>query len=155
MALPFKNEYLHRTAEKDGPCFVCSKPSSAVLTTDSDWFFVCLNHISDTSFCKPIVPLPPKTATVVQKDSMKMPAATSKAKDPVVDSASLTKPDANAKKPGAPIKPEPPAGPKKYLLTTSFFYLREKNYKKKAQTKQASQVLSQLSFPAVPKSKPQ
>ncbi|CAG8534789.1 6358_t:CDS:2 [Paraglomus occultum] len=50
-----KNLYTHRTATTERPCFICSRLSSAVLTTDDglDWFYVCVSHLNDRGFAKP------------------------------------------------------------------------------------------------------
>ena len=47
--------YSKKIATKANLCFICSKFTSTVLRNDSDYFYVCDNHLSDQSFCNPIV----------------------------------------------------------------------------------------------------
>jgi hypothetical protein len=44
--------YCRKTAVKDQLCFICSKFTSTVLRNDSDHFYVCDNHLMDSTFCK-------------------------------------------------------------------------------------------------------
>ncbi|GAB5590378.1 hypothetical protein Unana1_05278 [Umbelopsis nana] len=50
-----KNQYILKATAADRPCFVCSKFSSAVLTSadnsNEDWFYVCKSHLTDANFC--------------------------------------------------------------------------------------------------------
>lgn len=58
-APPFPNIWQHRkvadTAAKS--CDICLKPSTSVLVTPEkqDFFYVCLVHLKDTRFCKPLI----------------------------------------------------------------------------------------------------
>ncbi|ORX46198.1 hypothetical protein BCR36DRAFT_585338, partial [Piromyces finnis] len=51
----FYNEYIFRVArDREGSCFVCYKPTNYFLHSSQepkDWFYVCKNHINDSSFC--------------------------------------------------------------------------------------------------------
>ena len=155
----FVNKYTHRTATKESTCWVCGKFTTAVLTSnDQDWFYVCLNHINDISFCKPIAP-PTATATPpapVAATSLKSNAASGKK-----DEKSDAKKDGNETKkdeksgtssvttPAAELKPATPTGPKQYILDTKIFFLREDYHRKKKMAQQAKQVTAQL--PSVPR----
>jgi hypothetical protein len=50
-----KNHYVLKATAADRPCFVCSKFTTAVLTSsdnsNDDWFYVCKSHLTDTHFC--------------------------------------------------------------------------------------------------------
>lgn len=48
------SKYTLKTATKPGSCFICYKSTTAVLNHPNDFFFVCLSHIQDPSFCTPI-----------------------------------------------------------------------------------------------------
>lgn len=59
MSYPFEDKYrLRKVAETDWkPCFICYKPTSAVLITANqvDFFYVCLAHLKDArGFCTPV-----------------------------------------------------------------------------------------------------
>ncbi|KAI8929971.1 hypothetical protein BC831DRAFT_441778 [Entophlyctis helioformis] len=145
------NEYTWRTATTSGSCFVCNKESTAVLTNESnDWFYVCLSHLSDASFCRE-----KKTA-----DALPLSAAPPPANPP---SGSKAVPAATGTAPAAPAQAAPtaaqpaaapivPAGPKKVILTTNFHFLRENLMRKRAQAKTAKSVVSQM--PSVPRRPP-
>lgn len=45
------NNYSLRTTRDQRPCFVCGKLSSSVLDAPDDFFFICLSHTKDSSFC--------------------------------------------------------------------------------------------------------
>ncbi|TPX38522.1 hypothetical protein SeMB42_g06691 [Synchytrium endobioticum] len=147
MASAIRNVYLHRTADRDGPCWVCSKTSAACLTNEQgDWFFVCVNHLSDASFCTsldPPVPIPTKSPL---NASMPKSKGKSTSKDPATAHANVT-----ASTESSPAHPSPPkpTGPKGFALKSSFMFLRENEKKKKAERIAANQVKSLL--PSVPR----
>lgn len=82
-----KNQYILRATATDRPCFVCSKFSSAVLTSadnsNQDWFYVCKSHLTDANFCsvhggqspRPASPAAPKTP--IDKGSKATPESNS------------------------------------------------------------------------------
>jgi AAA-ATPase Vps4-associated protein 1 len=58
--MTLQNSYTVRIATQERPCFVCNKFTTTVLTSEdgaSDWFYVCMPHLADTSFCR-VVGLP-------------------------------------------------------------------------------------------------
>jgi AAA-ATPase Vps4-associated protein 1 len=159
------------SASKSGSCFVCYKESSAVLTNEKDFFYVCIGHILDYSFCKHQVSPPPKPTTpepkpkpVEEKNVADKSIKDGGEKDKIDGEKKETTKDPkagsnNAK--GGPItadpkefkevkevKPEPvkPGPGQKFVLTSNIFYLRENNLKKKQEAKLAKQI----SFPSVP-----
>lgn len=156
-------------------CWVCGKFTTAVLTSnDKDWFYVCLNHISDPSFCKPVaVVKPPATTPAVQKPSgsatsLKEKKVDEEEKKSEASSKTDTKgkTEADAKRSTQnlnkgkkketeklPETPEPPlpqtTGPKEYILDSKIFFMREDACKKKLAAKKAQQLTAQM--PTVPR----
>jgi hypothetical protein len=57
--MSFPNNYhLRRVADTSSkPCFICYKPTSAVLITpdQKDFFYVCLGHLKDRGFAIPVL----------------------------------------------------------------------------------------------------
>lgn len=51
--------YTRKTAAKGNICSICSKFTTTVLRNDFDFFYVCDNHLGDSTFCKIIyAPVP-------------------------------------------------------------------------------------------------
>jgi hypothetical protein len=160
-AVPFSNLYTKKTATAESSCWVCGKLTQLVLThNDIDWFFTCVGHLRDASFCKP-VPLPPPPK-VPEKDVT--PPSPKKLKSETEEGGTdaETKPKQDKKeekKPKKPVKkPEPVAAPpplpadqhKQFILDAKLFYMRQSQYRNKLQAKAARQVSQQL--PSVPRS---
>ncbi len=63
------NNYSLRTAKDQRPCFICGKFSSSVLDAPDDFFFICLSHTKDSSFCSIItIPITPTGSNKVTAD---------------------------------------------------------------------------------------
>jgi hypothetical protein len=113
--------YDRKTAGKEGCCFVCNKFTTTVLKSDSDWFYCCLGHLNDYSFC-----------TILKKENGQQENQSEegqKKSDP--------KPaDANPLEVTTRID--------RVRLHSNFLYLREKQRKK-------PQVSRKIEFPSVPR----
>eukprot|EP00842_Homolaphlyctis_polyrhiza_P000772 jgi/Hompol1/1696/HPOL_005684-RA len=132
------------------------KDSAEVLRNDADWFFVCVSHLSDVSFCRPEkVDASPQSSATATTTSQKTDLKT----DPKTDPKTASKP---ASKPASAVETEPqqlqtqaaataslPAQPKRYILSPNIYFLRENGIKKRAQAKSAKTLDAQL--PSVPR----
>ena len=49
--MALSNCYHLKTATEQRACFVCGKLSSSVFDAPDDFFFICLSHTKDQSFC--------------------------------------------------------------------------------------------------------
>ncbi|KAK5665892.1 DNA mismatch repair protein [Batrachochytrium dendrobatidis] len=129
--------YTLKTAVKPGTCFVCNKESQNVLTNGAgDWFYVCISHTSDRSFCRP------------EKVSLPAPSKPNPEKvEPKSDAASKETDSKPAEK--TPDAPTPLKESNQFTLTSNFVYLRQNYHKKREQAKSAKAISSQL--PSVPR----
>ncbi|RHZ82742.1 hypothetical protein Glove_104g42 [Diversispora epigaea] len=169
-----RNLYTNRTATSERPCFVCSKFTSAVLTTGDglDWFYICTSHLNDSSFASPVVPVSEPVKTTIKNDDstiipkkegekeMKRKEEKEEKKDELTTKEKNEKQDDDKEKKGElkkEIKSTPPSNqvsplppePKQYILHRDIFYLRESCLIKKRQEKESQNLLRQL--PSVPK----
>lgn len=172
---PMENRYLHRTAKSESSCFICGKFTTAVLASSDDFFYVCVNHIKDSSFCKCLNPPPPepteeekkkkaaeekkkkekeekmKKLEEEAKEKKKEEEAKDKKKEPeeVQEEKKIEKIEEETK---APVKkPEPLV----YALHNSFIYLRQKSKQDKIAAEKRKVVLQTLnSLPSPPKALP-
>ncbi|CAG8445425.1 7543_t:CDS:2 [Diversispora eburnea] len=173
-----RNLYTHRTATSERPCFVCSKFTSAVLTTGDglDWFYICTSHLNDSSFASPVVPVSEPVKTTIKHDDstiipkkegekeMKKKEEKDENKDENKDELTTKekkekqgddkeKKDELKKEIKSPLisnhVPPLPPEPKQYILHRDIFYLRESCLIKKRQEKESQNLLKQL--PNVPK----
>lgn len=162
-----ENKYRHRTATTEGTCFVCSKLTSAVFQSSSDFFFVCLTHIRDSSFCRKIIEeteqVPekigeekkiekakavPKTDAKTDKKSDKKPVEIKEDKEK--EESSKNKIDDEGESiPDSPdsasqdIKQSMPAI-QYFKICSQFMYLRERHYKQIAAAKKKRELLESL-----------
>ncbi len=110
---------------------------------DIDWFYVCVNHINDASFCKPVSPAQP----IATKDVVEMKKKNSAQKNTKEDDVNVkAKEQMTERSPAA--NPVAPISQKEYILDQKIFYLRENQYKQKQSSKKAKQVAAQI--PSVP-----
>ncbi|CAO3630602.1 unnamed protein product [Cunninghamella echinulata] len=177
-AAKIKNLYIARLTAQERPCFVCSKFTSVVLTSadnsNDNWFYTCRSHLGDFHFCSritdPSSPKPTKQKTTSEKLKDKQPES-----DSVVDLVSSigsafkswhNKDEKegkdvdkiNEQKSSSPSSPSPSSPsspvPPRFILQRDYFYLRQREYIKKLQKKQANETLKTLDFPSVPKVMP-
>ncbi|KAJ2831120.1 hypothetical protein GGI24_001685 [Coemansia furcata] len=156
-ALP-TNCYTQRTAAKDGACFVCNRFTPNVLITDhgapSDWFYVCPEHTSSSTFC---------TSTASgSADSAATPVKQGGSKDPSI-AADATKPSTAKTETEAEVTDGkdsevvqtplilPPAKTY-YTLNKDFFYLRQRPFIKRWEQEKDKSFAQ--SFPSVPHGRP-
>ena len=52
--MALSNRYRLKRAAEGKPCFICGKGSEYVLDASDDFFYVCLSHVKDSSFCTTI-----------------------------------------------------------------------------------------------------
>jgi hypothetical protein len=120
--------YDRKTAAKEGSCFVCNKFTTTVLKSESDWFYCCLGHLKDYSFCTILDQDPPPTTDNQQlkKEEDKKDQKGMEEKPTVAEALNQTKTIDRVK------------------LHSSFLYLREKQRKR-------PQVNRKIEFPSVPR----
>ena len=134
----FRNNYVHKTASKESACWVCGKFSSAVLTHhDIDWFYVCLNHIKDPAFCKPVNDGSEVASKAPTKQEGKGQEKLSKVEQKTNDIPAEEKSKEVHQKPVL-----------SYVLDEKLFYMREAECRKRLQAKNAKQLQDRL--PTVP-----
>jgi hypothetical protein len=161
-ALPFKNLYTHRTASRESTCFICGKFTSAVFThNDIDFFYVCLNHIKDPSFCKPAnLPYQPTAPSAKTSGTCQVPPGPVTQGVVIIDGPAPSKDDKGNdlvteknKSPQEVVQPQPQvvSQAKEYILDSKIFMLREQEYRKKQNAKQLKQVAD--SIPSVPRNR--
>ena len=120
-----ENKYRERTATKPSPCFVCFKSTSTVLESSNDFFFVCPNHVKDSTFCKSINPPVPTISTKPEK----------------INENSESKQSAKTE---SSLKTEAPVQIIFYQIHSSFVYLREKSIEEKLNNKRKIMLLKKL-----------
>ncbi|KAI8146470.1 VPS4-associated protein 1 [Fennellomyces sp. T-0311] len=65
------------------------------------------------------------------------------------------KKEENQQKTEGPTSPKSPQQPVRFILQRDYFYMRQREYAKKVQKKEANDRLKTLQFPEVPKTRPQ
>jgi hypothetical protein len=141
-----ENLYLWRTSTKAGQCFVCFKETTAVLTNELDFFYVCTNHIIDQSFCQHVIEQPIPEQLSKQPENLKQPdqpVIVDKDKDEVITGKKEI-PKVAIKIPDI-AKPGPN---QKFILHSNIFYMRQRHVKTK-ETKLSKN--TKIIFPSVPK----
>ncbi|KAI8873133.1 hypothetical protein GQ42DRAFT_43576 [Ramicandelaber brevisporus] len=170
------NEYALRKSVKDGACYVCSKPTTSLLTSPpptsasasksasstasstytADWFYVCPSHCSDPSFGSIKIPAPDQVSSMPAYSPQQ--ASSPSPKDDVKSSkegqdakADDKKKDDDTQKQSAtpaPSEPPKPAGPTIVTLHRDIFYLRERIHVKQWQAAARLQMLNRA--PSIP-----
>lgn len=179
-----QNLYIARLTTQERPCFVCSKFTGVVLTladnSNADWFYTCKSHLGDFNFCSKVggtrakspelkkevlVNRPVESDSVVDlvssigtawkswrgKDEKKAEDADTKEESTEKVEEKEVEKEAEKKQDTPPSSPQQPV---RFILQKDYFYLRQREYMKKLQNKQASEKLKTLQFPEVPKNKP-
>ena len=128
--------------------------------SDKDWFFLCASHLSDRSFCQPVLaPTPPPAPPSKPAPAKPTPKPTTdkdkdKDKDAKEETQTATATATTTQKPTPPQAPTPTptpaAKPKEYILDRKIFFLREDAYRKKVAASKAKQIASMM--PSVPRS---
>ncbi|KAI9011955.1 AAA-ATPase Vps4-associated protein 1-domain-containing protein [Phycomyces nitens] len=177
MASRFQNLYVARLTTQERPCFVCSKFTSVVLTSadnsNDDWLYVCRSHLGDTNFCDKLggrspQPVSPRLKKTNLQDR---PPESDSVGDLVASIGSVWKnwrgtkeenkeEEKKEEKKEEKVEEEVPPTttssptPIRFVLQKDYFYLRQREYIKKNEKRQAKERLAGLSFPEVPKQRP-
>ncbi|KAJ2058880.1 hypothetical protein GGI17_004773 [Coemansia sp. S146] len=158
-ALPI-NCYAQRTAAKDGACFICSRFTPnlfmTVRGTPSDWFYVCPEHTSISTFCTSAFSGDSAVAQAKQSSPKDSDLATDTAADAAKLNTSkaepeLTETDAKDNK-EAQVPPVQPAASAQFVLHKDYFYLRQRPFIKRWEQEQDKSFAH--NFPSVPRGRP-
>ncbi|CAO3673752.1 unnamed protein product [Umbelopsis vinacea] len=169
-----KNQYILRATATDRPCFVCSKFSSAVLTSadnsNQDWFYVSSPAAPKTPIDKGSKATPESNSVSdliagigtgiwnSWKGSPKPDEEQGKEKDKQKKDdkkANNNSPAASPTPPPTISTPPPKSSPTTYILHRDFYYLREREVQKRRMKKEeATAKVQQMQFPEVPKTIP-
>ncbi|KAI8641267.1 VPS4-associated protein 1 [Parasitella parasitica] len=205
-----QNLYVARLVTQERPCFVCSKFTSAVLTSadnsNADWFYICRSHLGDFNFCsklggspKPVqskakkeqlASRPPESDSVVdlvssigsawkswrgsnsghktQDDEGKKrehdqdeeskqdePEENKQPSSPTLNGSTSTSTNNTPSSPSSSsMLPTSSQQPVRFVIQRDYFYLRQREHRKKIEQKEASEKLKTLNFPEVPKTLP-
>jgi len=150
----FHNEYIFRCAQnKEGPCFVCYKPTNFFLHTTKepkDWFYVCKGHINDTSFCTRIISEEEKQARMEAEQKWQKEREEAKKKAGLLNffDKQPEKPDFNKMGSSSELSTN---GSVKVQLQKQFLYLRIQTHKQRNDSKKAKEIM-QL-FPSTPRNR--
>ncbi|ORY76147.1 hypothetical protein LY90DRAFT_501862 [Neocallimastix californiae] len=138
-------------SDKEGPCFVCYKPTNYFLHTSKeprDWFYVCKNHITDKSFCTRIYSEEETQSRINAEINWEKEREEARKKAGLLKffDKQPEKPDFFAQNDGLPTN-----GTVKVQLQKQFMYLRVQTHKNRADNKRAKDVMKQ--FPSAPRNR--
>ncbi|EPZ37043.1 kinase-like protein [Rozella allomycis CSF55] len=131
---------------EDRTCFICNKLTNNVLRNDEDFFFVCVGHLDDNSFCK-------KVYVQVKNPKYKEKITTETEKNENTDERVETKTntkgkDVTKKKNEKEIKKEEESEfidqLSHYNLDRNILYLRERQHRLRQENKESKALLSKL-----------
>ncbi|GAO48466.1 DUF1742-domain-containing protein [Saitoella complicata NRRL Y-17804] len=170
---PFTNLYHKRTAANDKPCFICKKFTTTVLITpdQSDFFYACNSHLSDTGFATPVVDKEAeakkareaeieKEVERLKKKHAEKQLKKDKDTDKDADSDKKkddTNNDKKEDKPSSPTAtPTPAPDPRVFTLHRQIYAMRASRWRELQRQKKTQQMLAGggTAFPSVPRSKP-
>lgn len=125
--MPLANKYSLKTAKELRPCFICGKFCTSVFDAPDDFFFVCLSHTKDSTFCtsdtaEPEVKQLQKQAEDDEIEALKREIA--ELKTPKTEDKNDQKEQEKESPTKESITP-PSSSPRFYKLHRSFAYLRE------------------------------
>ncbi|KAJ2069693.1 hypothetical protein GGH13_004436 [Coemansia sp. S155-1] len=158
-ALPI-NCYTQRTAAKDGACFICSRLTPnlfmTVRGTPSDWFYVCAEHTSVTTFCTSTASRDSDIAQAKQTSPKDSDLANDATADATKSSASNAEPEpaeTNAKDTKeVKVPPMQPKASTQFVLHKDYFYLRQRPFIKRWEQEQDKSF--KQNFPSTPRGHP-
>lgn len=152
--------------------------------SNADWFYVCRAHLGDFNFCSKLGGnnKPVKSPTEVKKETLANRPPESDSVTELVSSIGSAwkswrgsnkkteeedekekkkdEEETKSKQEEAPPSSPPPSTPSspqqpiRFIIQRDYFYLRQREFTKKAQKKEATEKLKTLQFPEVPKNMP-
>ncbi|ORE08158.1 DUF1742-domain-containing protein [Rhizopus microsporus var. microsporus] len=179
-----QNLYIARLITNERPCFVCNKFSNVVLTladnSNTDWFPVCKSHLGDVNFCTKLGGSSKPTSPQLKAAKREKLEARKPESDSVSDLVSTLgsawkswrsskdtdkgeekkeeKKEDKKEEEGSEVEKKEEKieqqQPVRFILQKDYFYLRQREYTKRIQKKEAEERLKKLQFPEVPKKDP-